>query len=108
MAKQHLTDGKETCIPKESKLYVFKDRKCKICDSNEFVLFDDSFLCCKSCGTCAEIFTYPYDAGQRTYGIGFKMIPRKKKGRKAKGKKKQRTDVFIQHFNKIAKHKGKK
>ena len=109
MAKKHLTDGKETCIPKETKLFIFKDKKCKICDSNEFALFDDSFLCCIKCGTCAKILSHPYDAGHMTKGIGFKK-PRKKKG-KRKGKKTKRDerhDVFIQHFNKVAKDYNKK
>ena len=102
---RYLTDGKESCIPKTTKQSVFTDRKCKICDCNVFVLFDDSFLCCKECGTCASILSHPYDAGQRTYGIGFKMIPRKRK-KKGKGKaknKKTRHDVFISHYDKVAK-----
>ena len=108
MGNEHLIDGKETSIPKENKFYVFKDKRCKICDSNEFILFDDSFLCCKECGTCAKILSHPYDAGFSTKGIGFKTIHKKKR---KKGKKiKKRQDVFISHFNKVAKDykKGKK
>lgn len=91
MANKHLTDGLESDIPRHNPTMVYEDKRCRICDSNEFIVFDGIYVCCKRCGVIAACLSFQTSDINKARPIGFNKVHKKrinaKKEKKMKLKK---------------------
>ena len=88
MANKHLIDGLESNISRYNHTVIYENKQCRICDSNEFIVYDGIYVCCKKCGVIAACLSFQTCDINKANPIGFNKIHKKKSNAKKEKKKK--------------------
>ena len=99
MANKHLIDGLESNIPRHNPTMVYEDKSCRICDSNEFIVFDGIYVCCKRCGVIVACLSFQPDDMNKARPIGFNKIHKKRINAKKEKEKKLKKMIKCQSRN---------
>lgn len=97
MANKHLIDGLESSIPRHNPTVIYKDKRCRICDSNEFIVFNGIYVCCKRCGVIAACSSFQPDDINKAKPIGFNKIHKKRTNAKKEKKMKLKKMIKCQN-----------
>ena len=107
MANNHLIDGLESHDSKHQQTIIYKNKRCKICDSNEFVVFDGIYVCCRKCGIIADTLSFQTCDINKAEPMGFNTIHKKKHNAKNIEKLKKIKEIKEKKLIRNAKRKIK-
>jgi len=105
MANNHLIDGLESHIPRYNPTIIYEHKRCKFCDSNEFIVYDGIYVCCKRCGLIAACLSFQTCDMNKANPMGFNIIHKKKHNAK---NKKIRKKKLMKHAKRKIKEKNKR
>ena len=97
MANKHLIDGLESSIPRHNQTVIYKNKRCRISDANEFSVFNGIYVCCKRCGVIAACSSFQPDDINKAKPIGFNKIHKKRTNAKKEKKMKLKKMIKCQN-----------